>query len=337
MRILLVVTHGNAGGAQQNVVSIARGMAKKGHDVFVLSGEGMWLIDQLGSAGVMIIPSKQLERSWNPLKTFGFMRELRQIVRENEIDVVHFHSSNAIVGGVGVPKNVKRVATIHGWSLLTDGWSGSGIKKTAYAIAMKTALRAMDEIVFVCNTDRRKYSAGPAHVVHNGINMPRLHFYPREAAREHIGVSNDEILIGTLARRAYAKNLDLFDELASKFSDYRFVNLADAKGDPVRLLPALDAFVLTSRFEGFPYVLLEAGAAGVPIVSSDVGGIPELIDGETGILATSNDYVGFVRAIGNLMNGLPAAQVRSARLRERIDRDFSESAMIDKLEDVYRL
>lgn len=337
MKILLVVTHGNVGGAQQNVVSIARGMAKRGHDVFVLAGEGMWLIDQLGSAGVMIIPAKKLERSWNPMKTVGFMRELRETVRENEIDVVHFHSSNAIAGVFGVPKGVKRVATIHGWSLLTDGWVGSDVKKTAYGIAMNSALKAMDDVVFVCDADREKFDGSRAHVVHNGVNISRLNLYSRQQARERLGVPDDKILVGTLARRVYAKNLDLFDELSYKFSDYQFVNLAEAKGDPVRLLPALDVFVLTSRFEGFPYVLLEAGTAGIPIISSNVGGVSELIDEETGLLTHPGDYVSFAQAIGNIMSHPEAARARAGKLQDRIKKAFSESAMIDKLEDVYRL
>lgn len=334
MNLLLVVTHGNVGGAQRNVVSIAKEMSKKGHDVFVLAGEGMWLIDQLSSAKITIIPAKTLERSWNPLKALAFMREMFNVVYENKIDVVHFHSSNAILGAIGVPKTVRKIATIHGLSLMTEGFTGSKIKKWMYSLSLKAALKSVDHVVFVCKADQKKLAVSESTVVYNGID-PEQRFYSREEAREKLEISTGVKLVGTLGRRAYAKNLAMFDELAYKFPDYTFINLADVSEEPVRFMKALDTFVLTSRFEGFPYVLLEAGLAQVPILSSDVGGVSELLEGDRGLMVPSNDYVAFVKGLSDLILHEGESKARAQRLFNKIKHDFSQEQMTDKLAEIY--
>src|SRR4029077_5905061 len=81
-----------------------------------------------------------------------------------------------------------------------------------------------------------------------------------------------------------------------------FVSLPGARDDVPRYLAAMDVFVLSSRMEGMPLVVLEAMAAGLPVVASAVGGLPKLIqDGQTGLLVPPQDAEALRRRIETLL------------------------------------
>jgi glycosyltransferase involved in cell wall biosynthesis len=103
-----------------------------------------------------------------------------------------------------------------------------------------------------------------------------------------------------------------------------FVHFAGAQSEPERFFSEMDVFALTSRSEGMPLVVLEAWAAGVPVVASAVGGLPELIrDGETGMLFPPGDAATLARTLAKLLQE-PTLRTRLAEqawteVRERFD------------------
>lgn len=122
----------------------------------------------------------------------------------------------------------------------------------------------------------------------------------------------------------------------------------DALADRVRLLPSMpreqvielyrraDVFVLPTWREGFPNVVLEAMAAGLPIVSTPIGAIPDAIrDGEEGFLVPARDVDALTGALARLVDDPALRLAMGARARARVEAQFSLSAVVDQLEAIY--
>ena len=115
------------------------------------------------------------------------------------------------------------------------------------------------------------------------------------------------------------------------------VNLAGFVDDVGPLLDAASVVVLPSRFEGFPLVVLEAMAAGRPVVATDVPGTNELItDGETGLLVPVDDPVRLATAIQRLLDDPAEAEQMGARARARVTERFGVDRMASAVDDIYR-
>jgi glycosyltransferase involved in cell wall biosynthesis len=211
-------------------------------------------------------------------------------------------------------------------------------------------------------------------VIRNGVDLSRFAARTTEPRlHREFGISDRVPLIAVVARLSRVKGIDDFvraaSAVASRFSDARFVVFGDSRktGDPTEstyadelrqlaaslgigdrllftgyrtdvaeLLPELTLSVLPSHTEGLPNAILESMAAGVPVVASNVGGIPELIDdGVTGLLVPPRDPRALSAAICRLLSepafaaGLASAAVRAARER------FSVERMVRETEELY--
>lgn len=112
-----------------------------------------------------------------------------------------------------------------------------------------------------------------------------------------------------------------------------FLGLVD-KPDVAELMRWADAFVLASRYDNNPSVLIEALASGLPVVATDVGGIPELVDPQSGLLARAQDAPDLARRIGELLDGYD--RYDRAGIAARAERRFGRAAVGAALADVYR-
>jgi len=243
MRLLYVITRANNGGAQANVRSLAVAAKQAGHEVTVAVGETGWLADALRQKGVETIVLPYLRRSWNPFAALAYVNDLHRLLKKRPMDVVHFHSSNALLGILAVrslkaPKP-KTVATIHGLSALHPGWKKSELARATYRLFMRFVLHLADKIIYVCWSDLETAMTHDLSdpkksiVIHNGVaETERL---SREEARRKLIGQDAEMLrcldakcfiIGTVARLDYPKNLEMLIEAAEKLrteKKYRFV------------------------------------------------------------------------------------------------------------------
>jgi len=213
-------------------------------------------------------------------------------------------------------------------------------------------------------------------VVPPGIDLELLIAIPERDAgvspgpvRAQIGASSSDFVVGVVGRLAEVKRpevaLDVFQMLASRHAHLHLVFVGDgdqrgllerriraltpelsdlqgrahmlgAREDMVAILADLDAVLLTSRSEGLPVALIEAAAAGRPVVASDVGGVNEVVAHErTGFLGTSVDELAF--GLARLLDepGLGVAMGRRARMR--VAARHSAAALAGRLEDLYRI
>ena len=102
------------------------------------------------------------------------------------------------------------------------------------------------------------------------------------------------------------------------------------------LLAAFDAFVLSSRTEGTPITLLEAMNAGVPIVATAVGGVPDIVDSSQALLVPADQPAMIARALSDLEREPSAAAERARRAREKLLQSSSVDAWVNAIESVYR-
>jgi glycosyltransferase involved in cell wall biosynthesis len=101
------------------------------------------------------------------------------------------------------------------------------------------------------------------------------------------------------------------------------------------LLKAFDVFVLSSRTEGTPIALLEAMHAGVPIVATRVGGVPDVVSEEEAILVPAEQPATISQAVAEIHRDLSAAAKRCVRARERVARSFGVAAWVAAVDRVY--
>jgi glycosyltransferase involved in cell wall biosynthesis len=189
------------------------------------------------------------------------------------------------------------------------------------------------------------------HVVQNGIDLPSR---PRRR-----GNSGKQLVVGTAATLEYPKGVDVLLGAARELGDAVSVEIfgdgsrrpqLEREADRRRLnarfhghvdglaerLRALDVFVLPSRAENFPVAALEAMAAGLPVVATRVGGVPELVvDGETGILVEPDDPAAMAAAIAGLAGDAGRRAALGQAGRRRVEALFSADRMAERMRALY--
>jgi glycosyltransferase involved in cell wall biosynthesis len=128
---------------------------------------------------------------------------------------------------------------------------------------------------------------------------------------------------------------EIRDLIASKNLEQHF-SLTGFRGDVDKLLPGLDIFLFTSKQEGFGTSLLDAFAAGVPVVATKVGGIPEIVQNEVnGLLAEAGDSEALAKQVLKLLQD-PQLRQRLKRAALQRVRSFSTEKMAERTREVYQ-
>ncbi len=340
MNILLVITKGEVGGAQMLVRDLAFALKEKGHNVTVASGGGDYLKDEMEDKEICFLRLKFLKRTHNPLNGVFFIFEIRKLINNMNFDVVHFHSSNALFGAIGAKLSrtkPKTVFTLHGLSLLDKNYAAPRWIKICYLWLFKFLLVYIDHPVFI---SRLNYAEAvklglrvKGEIVPNGINQGGILFLGKQEARGELqkltGADlSGKYIIGSIGRLAYPKNYEFIINLLSQIiyikkdcllfligdgpekpkyrgmiQRHRLENriiLAGEIKNAARLLKAFDLFVLPSHYEGLSITLIEALAAGTPILASRVGGTPELLESTPEQMFEPNNAGDFIEKFRSL-------------------------------------
>jgi len=212
------------------------------------------------------------------------------------------------------------------------------------------------EVIYTSEADQRDDGRSPSHVVPLGIDVDRFSSSGTSA------LSHEGSLIGTVGRLVPQKDqrtlLAAVPMVLEHVPDASFVIVGDgplrdeleqlARGLPVTftgrrddvpdLLASLDVFALPSLFEGLCLAVLEAQAAGVPVVATPVGGVRDtVVDGETGLLVPIGEPQALAAAIVRVLEDASLAKRLTAEARRRVRERYSERRMIDETLSFYGL
>ncbi len=356
MKILYVITRSERGGAQIHLVDVLKNLPS-GCRPIIATGEGGYLLEEARQLAVPVHLIRHLRQPISPPKDFLALGELRSLIKRESPDLIHAHTSKAgLLGRVaGALTATPTVFTAHTWSF-ADGISpiqrlvSLPVERLAGRIGGKviTVSRANEEIA------ARKAITEPANLVTiwNGIpdtdrratpgtaDVPKIVMVARFApqkdqlslVRALSGVKQPWQLsfVGDGPTRAEveaeAKKLRLSDRIA----------FLGERGDIADVLAASDLFVLSTKWEGLPLSILEAMRAGLPVISSDVGGCSEAVDhGTTGFLTPPCHVDKLREKLETALSSRPLLKAMGQAGRDRFDRDFRIESMMRKLMDVY--
>ncbi len=373
INILYVITKLELGGAQKQLLSLIRGLNKEKFEPYLVTAQGGLLIDEAEMIpGLRLTRCKFLERPVHPAKDLLAFFFLFFFIKNNNIDMVHTHSSKAGILGRWAARlaGIRVIVhTVHGWSFHDYQHK---IAYNLYLFLEKACAVFTSRIIVVSRSDKDKGLANAVgrrekyKLVRYAINT--LEFGNKaesSAAREKLGLPGRGLVIGTVACLKEQKSPLDFIKLAAavkkEFPDTRFILAGDGvlrakarslikklklegevilagwRNDIPLILSSLDVFVLTSRWEGLPIAALEAMAAGVPLVATDTGGIREIItNGKTGYLVKPGDIESMCNRVGELLRNAPQRN-EFARLAGKTvgSEEFLLSNMLKNTEEVY--
>jgi len=365
MRVLLIAAaNATDGGGEKHVADLLKRLPAAGVDVALAAPAGGDLGELASSLGIHAFDAP-IQRGFS----MGAVRALRRTIQLSAPDVVHAHGSRAAAfARVADPLARQHVVyTMHG---IHADQAGSRARQTVF-LGIERLLRPRTaRFVAVCRSDATKgarlglLDPDRTTVVRNGIELSPPTALPGRF-RAEIGVDGRTPLVLSIGRfheqkdqmtllRAWSRASRAHPDavlalIGSGEAESRLRELAISEGidDRVRfvrpradLTPAYtdaDLFALSSRWEGLPYVVLEAMAYGLPVVATGVDGIPEAVtDGQTGLLVPARDW----RTLGDALARLLAAPAERSRMgeagRARVRAEFSLDRMVDRLAGVYR-
>jgi glycosyltransferase involved in cell wall biosynthesis len=361
VNIMHVTAPGAVGGLESVVQALAIGQRRAGHRVLV---------------ALVVEPDQELNGFLTPFQAGAvdvhlvrvppraYLRErrlIRELCMQFHPDVVHTHGcrSDVLDAAVARSLDLATVTTVHGSSRL------GGITRL-YEWLEFALFRRFDAVVAVSRPlvgSLRRFGVAQhrVHVIPNAWNG-RIPECDRSAARRLLGLPPDPFVIGWVGRLIPVKAGDVFLEALSELQDLpwsasiigdggerrRLERLCTALGidgrvrfhgqvdDAARLFRAFDAYVLSSHSEGTPIALLEAIAAGVPVVATDVGGVPDVIGPSEGLLVPRDRPQALAHAIRRIQTDPRTATQRADAARTRLARELGPERWLARYERVYR-
>lgn len=302
-KILFLITKGTWGGAQRYVFDLATSLPQDRFNVSVALGTQGLLALKLKEVSVPVHPISSLERDISLFSDPRSFVEIRRLLLKEKPDIVHLNSSKAAALGALAARFVgikKIVFTVHGWPFGEK--RNLLVKVLMWKISWMTALLS-HHVVCVSDYDlhiaqRMPFCRNKAVRIYNGIDSVIQfgsgdiirHAFPAGAhVTGTIGELNknkNHIELIEQARKNPSMHVAIVGEgelrtaLEQKIAEYGLGERVKLFGfmPAAEVLKGFDTFALPSLKEGLPYVLLEAKAAGLPIVAKRVGGVGEILD-----------------------------------------------------------
>lgn len=371
MRILQV-TEASSAGVGRHVMDLTLGLAEAGHEVDLvyaperLDDRFRQKLEQLDPARVSVVP---MARAPHP-RDLGAVRALRRILRERgPFDVFHAQSTKAGLLARGLGRRLAKawLFTPHCPFSMQPGLSA--LARPAIRMLDRTIVSRADRVIAVSQDEadhlRRLAPRAQVAVVVNGLELRDRPVSPedRSRTRRELGIPVDDgPVVGFVGRLSTQKDpMMLLRAMAKVLADVPGAHLAMAGWGPLEselraaerelglagrihwlgyvngesVLPAFDLFALPSRYEGMPYVLLEALAAGLPIVATEVGGARHAVqDGVNGFVRPVGDTAAFAQALSELL-GDAGMRARFATASAASADGFSVDRMVQRTTNVY--
>jgi glycosyltransferase involved in cell wall biosynthesis len=360
LSIVHVLSSFGVGGQERVALDLAIGQKQRGHRVSVISlappPDGA-MADEFREHGIAVDRVEKRGEGIDPLLVPRLARTLRRM----QAEVVHTHNPLPLIYGAPAARlaGAAAIHTKHGRN--PAGRANRLLRRAAAQLAH--AFVAVSETTAEQARSQHDAPRSRLHTIANGIRLERYHPDPeaRAAARVELGLG-DATVVGTVGRLDTYKNQAMLvramapmlssqvrlvivgdgparrevEAAVAALPEPRWVVLTGRRMDVPRLMPAFDIFCLSSQTEGLPLVVPEAMSAGLPIVSTAVGGIPTVVDvGETGFLVPV-DEAALRDALRTLIEDPARARAMGGRAREVALERYDYGRMVDAYLALYQ-
>lgn len=365
MKITHIVENLNRGGLERVVIDLIRAQRDAGHScrVICLFERGA-LADELTGCGIVVDAcNKRVGLDWRSLA------RMRRLLVQNPVDILHTHNAvahyHAVLAAWRLPYRHRVINTLHGMmgarpSRRRDWLYRQSLRATHAVVAVSEAVRSNIE-------GAKLVPIRQLRAVPNGIRVDQFEPASQETRtwlRSQLDLPPGAQLVGFVGRLSWAKDLATlirsFAIVQRQFPEATLVLVGDGacrselenvaaevgvsahvkflgdRSDVTKLLPGFDIFAMSSVTEGYSIALLEACAAGLPIVATSVGGNAEIVrEGSNGLLVPARDSAALAQGLSTLLADPARARAMGLAAREWILREGSFRSMERRYAEIY--
>ncbi len=360
MKLLYVTTSMGLGGADAQVLSLARGMRDRGHSVEIVSLAPLGRMGQQAQAQGLAVTSLNIRHKTALLRALGGLTRAIDLVQP---DVLHSHMIHSnVMARVSRLFRPVPVLISTGHSVREGGsWSLTAYR---YTDALCDLTTNVSQAAVLRYRETGAVPGAKLRFMPNGLDVAAFDAAAADGGGETPGPSDEFtwIAVGRFEEaKDYPNLLAAFAQLASAVPHARLnvvgegrlqaqterfarhlgleerVRFLGARSDVPALLARADAYVLSSAWEGLPMVLLEAGAARLPVVATDVGGNRDVVlEGRSGLLVPPRNPSALAEALRLVMDTPTPQRRHMGELgREHVQRHFGINHILDGWEAIY--
>lgn len=359
IKILHLCESSDTGGAESILISIVENLDKNRFISMVCLLSDGWLKAQLDTRHIetVVIPQPHsLDLLW--------LFRLYRLLKKRQIDVIHSHefATNVYASFLSRVVGIPVIATTHGKNYYPDKWR----RRVAYQfVARESVMVAVSADLKRFLSERVGILPEKIQVIHNGVNLYQYVVKGINARiRDELGIGTKQPVIGTVGNLFAVKGqiyllrackivadffpnfvllvagegeqLDLLEKEATTLGIANNVRFLGFRDDVPSILEAIDIFALPSLSEGLPLAILEALALEKPVVATNVGGIPEVIEeGAVGYLVPPKNSEALADKILYLLRYPEVAIKMGKSGRRRIEEFFTVEKMIKEYQILY--
>lgn len=354
------------GGAEKHLYELCVGMSSKGHRVSVFSLLEGPFADEFRKVDALAYSTLDVKRIYSP-HGLNKIYEIASYIRQENVDILQtFHTASDLIGPIAACLSMKKI-------LVLSSRRDMGYTKSLRHVMVQRHLNryihgilANSSAVKRSVVEQELVPENKVTVIHNGIDIvPFLNILEkRDGSRLRLGLRTGEIAIGSVGNIRNVKGYDLLVEaagiicrnrpnvrifqvgdgdlresLADRCAELGIENQISFLGptnNVTEFLSALDIYVQPSRSEGLSNAIMEAMAAGIPVVATDVGGNRDLIrDKETGLLVTPEDYEDLAAGLERLIREPILRNKYALAASSYLLEEYQLLGMLDAYENYY--
>ena len=366
MKVLHLISGGDTGGAKAHIISLVKELDKLIDAKVICFIEDTFYYEAL-DAGINIEVFEQKKRS-----DMSVVNRLKEEIDREGYDVIHCHGARANFIGFFLKSKINKpmITTIHSDYKLD--FKDNFYKKIVYTGLNSIALKKFDYYIAISNTFKemlvkRGFKENKIFTVYNGIDLEgKMNYISREEFFKRYNIeAKDKIIVGIAARLDLVKDHETFIRAAYKVlkkekniifliagtgnDEKRLKALTEELGigdsvhflgyvkDPYSFFNAIDINVLTSVSESFPYVILEGARLKKTIISTDVGGVSQLVEnGKNGWLIEVGDSDALAEKIVFFINNKDRINEMGENLFKSVEANFSSKRMAEEHIKIYK-
>ncbi len=351
------------GGTEQVIRQLVENTDMDKFDVSILC-----IDNKIGDIGQQLLKQgiKIISLNRQPGFDTHLIKEIRQIIRLEQVNVLHCHQYSPYVYGVlaAFMTQVKVIFTEHG-RFYPDSSSWKRRLINPLLAHITNQITSISKATKQALIDFEFLPADKIKIIYNGIANLSNQKYDQQAIKKELGISSDELVLGTISRLDPIKNhkmlFSAFKEINDKIPETRLLIIGDGplrqeleqqcreleiiekviftgfKVKPQQFLKCMDIFLLPSFSEGTSMTLLEAMSFSKPCIVTNVGGNPEIvIDGKTGLVTANDDKNALIKACLQLLKSRHLQYQYGKAGKERFLDKFIVQKMVDQFQFLYQ-